>query len=86
MLEVGAEMTGEAVSDLDLLDNYLVHSKTKKRLASFNELATECFNKGKPMTGLGWHHSPKTSWDEKQGQGDAYFTFRLRCQCGRSRS
>ncbi len=27
------------------------------------------------MTGLGWHHSPKTSWDEKQGQGDAYFTF-----------
>ncbi|MCX6122073.1 MAG: xanthine dehydrogenase family protein molybdopterin-binding subunit [Ignavibacteriales bacterium] len=75
LLEVGAEMTGEAVSDLDLLDNYLVNKKTKERLASFNELATVCFDKGKPMIGLGWHRSPKTSWDETQGQGDAYFTF-----------
>ena len=75
LLEVGAEMTGVTVNDLDLLDNYLVHGKTKERFASFNELAAECFNKGKPMIGLGWHHSPKTSWDERQGQGDAYFTF-----------
>ena len=75
LLEVGAEMTGEAVYDLDLLDNYLVNVKTKERLMSFNELATVCFNNGKPMIGLGWHHSPKTSWDERQGQGDAYFTF-----------
>jgi CO/xanthine dehydrogenase Mo-binding subunit len=74
-LEVGAEMTGDAVSDLDLFDNYLINIKTKKRLASFNELATTCFNKGRSMIGLGWHHSPKTSWDEKQGQGEAYFTF-----------
>jgi len=54
-------MTGVAASDLDLVDNYLMSIQTKKRLASFNELATECFNKGKPMIGLGWHHSPKTS-------------------------
>jgi CO/xanthine dehydrogenase Mo-binding subunit len=27
------------------------------------------------MVASGWHHSPKTSWDEKNGQGDAYFTF-----------
>ena len=75
LLEVGAEMTGDAVSDLDLLDNYLINIKTKKPLASFNELATACFNKGKPMVSHGWHHSPKTSWDERQGQGEAYFTF-----------
>jgi len=75
LLEVGAEMTGNAVNDLDLLDNYLMNKKTKERLASFSELTTTCFNKGKPMIGLGWHHSPKTSWDEKQGTGDAYFTF-----------
>jgi len=56
LLEVGAEMTGDAVSDLDLLDNYLINIKTKKPLASFNELATACFNKGKPMVSHGWHH------------------------------
>ena len=27
------------------------------------------------MVGLGWHRSPETSWDEKLGQGEAYFTF-----------
>jgi CO/xanthine dehydrogenase Mo-binding subunit len=75
LLEVGADMTGNASGDLDLTDNYLVNGKTKERLASFIELASECFNKGKPMIGLGWHHSPKTSWDERTGHGDAYFTF-----------
>jgi len=75
LLEVAADMTGVAISDLELIDNYLISTKTKKRFASFNELAMECFNTGKPMIGLGWHHSPKTSWDEKNGQGDAYFTF-----------
>jgi CO/xanthine dehydrogenase Mo-binding subunit len=75
LLEVAADMIGVAARDLDIVENYLISIQTKKRLASFNELATECFNKGKPMIGLGWHHSPKTSWDEKQGQGDAYFTF-----------
>ncbi len=75
LLEIGAEIMSASVSDLDLLDNYLINIKTKERLASFNELATACFDKGKSMTGLGWHHSPKTSWDERQGQGDAYFTF-----------
>jgi CO/xanthine dehydrogenase Mo-binding subunit len=75
LLEVGAEMTGASVSDLDLIDNYLTNRTTKERLASFNELAAVSFNKGKPMIGLGWHHSPKTSWDEKEGKGEAYFTF-----------
>jgi CO/xanthine dehydrogenase Mo-binding subunit len=75
LLEVAAEMTKQAISNLELIDNYIVSIKTKERLVSFNELAAECFNKGKPMIGLGWHHSPKTSWDEREGQGDAYFTF-----------
>jgi CO/xanthine dehydrogenase Mo-binding subunit len=75
LLEVGAEMTGSTAGDLDLIENYLINVKSKERLASFNELAAECFSKGKPMIGLGWHHSPKTSWDERTGQGEAYFTF-----------
>ena len=75
LLEVGAEMTGSDVNSLDLEGNYLVHSKTHERLASFSELTTACFNKGKPMIGLGWHKSPPTSWHEEEGHGEAYFTF-----------
>ena len=75
LMEVGSEMTSTEVNDLGLVDNYLVNVKTKQRLATFSELAGECFNKGKPMIGLGWHTSPKTSWHEEEGQGEAYFTF-----------
>jgi CO/xanthine dehydrogenase Mo-binding subunit len=41
----------------------------------FAEVASECFRRGVPMYGFGWFHSPKTSWDEERGQGEAYFTF-----------
>jgi CO/xanthine dehydrogenase Mo-binding subunit len=27
------------------------------------------------MYGLGWHKSPKTTWNEEHGSGEAYFTF-----------
>jgi CO/xanthine dehydrogenase Mo-binding subunit len=75
LLEVGAEMTGVDLGALDLEDNYLVETNKSERLASFAELATVCFNKGKPMIGLGWHKSPPTSWHEEEGHGEAYFTY-----------
>ncbi|MCX6143696.1 MAG: xanthine dehydrogenase family protein molybdopterin-binding subunit [Ignavibacteriales bacterium] len=75
LLEVGAEMTGVEIIALDLADNYLIRKNSMERLASFGELTTACFNKGKPMIGLGWHKSPPTSWHEEEGTGEAYFTF-----------
>jgi CO/xanthine dehydrogenase Mo-binding subunit len=75
LLDVGAEMTGVGIDDLDLADNYLIRKSTAERLASFSELTNACFNKGKPMIGLGWHKSPPTSWHEEEGKGEAYFTF-----------
>ncbi|RPI00964.1 MAG: hypothetical protein EHM64_16420 [Ignavibacteriae bacterium] len=75
LLEVGAEMTGQPANVLELLENRLINKKTNEPLMSFNELAAACFDRGRPMTALGWHHSPKTSWDERLGHGDAYFTF-----------
>ncbi|MEO8167763.1 MAG: molybdopterin cofactor-binding domain-containing protein, partial [bacterium] len=41
--------------------------------------AAEAFNRGKPMYGFGWFKSPKTSWDEEKGRGEAYFTFVYGC-------
>jgi CO/xanthine dehydrogenase Mo-binding subunit len=75
LLGAGAEMVGCDAKELDLADNYLVDQKSNERLASFNELAAECFKQGKPMYGFGWFKSPHTSWDEERGQGEAYFTF-----------
>jgi CO/xanthine dehydrogenase Mo-binding subunit len=75
LLAVGAEMVKVAVESCDLADDCLVEKGSGRRLASFSEVAAECFRRGKTMCGLGWHKAPPTSWHEEQGQGEAYFTF-----------
>ncbi len=77
-LDVGSKMTGVALDELNLKENFLVNPEGK-RLVSFSELAVETFNRGKPMFGFGWFKSPKTSWDEEKGLGEAYFTFVYGC-------
>jgi CO/xanthine dehydrogenase Mo-binding subunit len=75
LLEVGCELLKVAPADCEFTDNYLVAKAGGKRLASFNEVAAECFHRGKPMYGLGWHKAPPTSWHDETGRGEAYFTF-----------
>jgi CO/xanthine dehydrogenase Mo-binding subunit len=75
LLEVGAEMVKVAPEQCELADNYLVEKRSGKRLASFTEVAAECFRRGKAMHALGWHKAPPTSWQEEEGKGEAYFTF-----------
>jgi CO/xanthine dehydrogenase Mo-binding subunit len=75
MLGVGAEMTKMAPEQCDLAENHLIDKAGRRRLASFTELAAECFRRGKPMHALGWHQAPPTSWHEEEGKGEAYFTF-----------
>ncbi len=45
------------------------------RSLSFEEIVARAFDQGCPLLGFGWHHAPETSWDEKRGRGQAYFTF-----------
>jgi len=54
--------------------NYFVDIKNRKRIL-FSEVAEECFQRGISLFGFGWFKSPETTWDEKTGRGDAYFTF-----------
>jgi CO/xanthine dehydrogenase Mo-binding subunit len=75
LLEVGAEMVKLPQHKCELAGDHLVEQGTGKRLVSFTELAAECFRRGKPMYGLGWHKAPPTSWHEEEGKGEAYFTF-----------
>ncbi len=75
LLEAGAALTGLPRERLALLDGHLVDRNASAPLATFAELAAECFRQGRPMFGFGWHRARSTSWDEERGQGDAYFTF-----------
>jgi CO/xanthine dehydrogenase Mo-binding subunit len=75
LLRIGAAMSGVAEPACELAGDYLVEQATGRRLASFTEVAAECFRRGEPMYGLGWHKAPPTSWHEKDGTGEAYFTF-----------
>jgi len=75
MLDVAGAMAGLTPRELDMADGYIVRAGDGTRVASFTEVAAECFARGRPMHGMGWHRSPKTTWDEATGQGDAYFTF-----------
>jgi CO/xanthine dehydrogenase Mo-binding subunit len=42
---------------------------------SFEEAVARAYAGGRPLLGFGWHKSPRTTWDDKTGRGDAYFTF-----------
>jgi CO/xanthine dehydrogenase Mo-binding subunit len=75
LLAAGATLTSLPAERLVLRAGHLVDAERDERLASFAELAAECFKQGRPMFGFGWHPSPKVSWDEEHGRGDAYFTF-----------
>jgi CO/xanthine dehydrogenase Mo-binding subunit len=75
LLDVAAGMSGLSPRELELAEGYVIKTADRSRLASFAEVAAECFEKGRPMHGIGWHRSPKTTWDEATGQGDAYFTY-----------
>jgi CO/xanthine dehydrogenase Mo-binding subunit len=75
LLGVGAELTRVAAEKCELAGNYLVEKRSGKRLASFTEVAAECFRRGRAMHALGWHKAPHTSWHDEEGKGEAYFTF-----------
>jgi CO/xanthine dehydrogenase Mo-binding subunit len=75
LLEVASSMLKIDQQECEFADNYLVKKSNGKRMASFTEVAAECFHRGKPMYGFGWHKAPPASWHEKDGTGEAYFTF-----------
>jgi len=42
---------------------------------ALEDLAAACFEKGVSLYAHGWYKAPATSWNEEDGQGDAYFTY-----------
>lgn len=75
LLDAAAQMTSRPASELSLRRGHLIVAESGEQLCTFSALAAECFRQGRPMYGLGWNKSPRTTWHEHNGQGDAYFTF-----------
>ena len=73
LLEVVAERTGAAPERLAVLPGRIEGPEGLS--VSFAEAAQAAFDAGRPLLGFGWFKSPRTSWHEDSGQGEAYFTF-----------
>lgn len=75
MLKVASEILKVPVYSLTIRNGIVMINKIKKTNLTFKDLASECFKRGIKLIEVGWYKSKKTSWDEDEGQGDAYFTF-----------
>lgn len=78
MKPVAAEILGCLPSAVEFKNNFIYgvnkKHKSKNRL-SFAKLADACFKIGISLYAQGWQKSPSTTWNEKTGRGDAYFTY-----------
>ena len=74
LLDVAAEMLETSAADLRMARGRVVSAVDSQSLP-FGDVVARAFAAGRPLFALGWHRAPHTSWDEKRGCGEAYFTF-----------
>ena len=46
----------------------------------FKKAVEKTYQAGENLSSYGWYKAPKVSWEDKTGQGDAYFTYVYGCQ------
>jgi CO/xanthine dehydrogenase Mo-binding subunit len=57
-----------------------VTTKGSGKRLSFPDLCRLAYQKGVNLSAIGWYNGPTVHWDEKKGQGPAYFTYVYGCQ------
>jgi CO/xanthine dehydrogenase Mo-binding subunit len=75
LLAYAAEKRGLKPAQLDLVDDHLLDKKSAAQLATFDELALECFSAKVHLAASGWYAPPRKKWDRAAGQGQAYTTY-----------
>jgi CO/xanthine dehydrogenase Mo-binding subunit len=75
LFDVVAETLGAGRETLIASGGRIFAREAPDRGRTFDEAVAIAFSRGRPLLGFGWHKSPRTTWDEATGQGDAYFTF-----------
>ncbi len=67
--------------DLIVFENNQVYVKDKEKFRlTFQEFANLAYKTGICLASIGWYPGPKIHWEEKTGQGSAYFTYVYGCQ------
>ncbi len=71
----------DVTEDCNLLFNGgLITNENGDKKISIKELCSLAYNEGCDMSVIGSYTGPKVDWDEKNGQGNAYFTYVYGCQ------
>lgn len=80
LLGVAVKSLKASAEDLAWGDNKIWVKADSGRSISFEEAVSLAQSQGELLTQLGWYKSPAVTWDERHGQGDAYFTYVYGCQ------
>lgn len=67
-------------SELLFEKSHVYLKRNKRRRISFSELCSLAYSKGENLSTVGWYKGPNVHWEEKTGQGTAYFTYVYGCQ------
>jgi len=75
LLDVAAGELGASAGALAAKGGSVFVKGRAERSIPFDEVVRKAYAQGRSLLGFGWHKAPATSWDERRGSGDAYFTY-----------
>jgi CO/xanthine dehydrogenase FAD-binding subunit len=73
------ELGVKSIKDTDWKKDKIFTKGTHKYI-SFKKAVEKTYKAGENLSAYGWFKAPEVSWEEKTGQGDAYFTYVYGCQ------
>jgi len=80
LLGVAAELLNAPYEEITAAGGKMYVNEDPARCMEFKDVAKAAYGKGQLMAAIGWYQAPRVSWDEKTGQGKAYFTYVYGCQ------
>ncbi|MCK4546858.1 MAG: xanthine dehydrogenase family protein [Candidatus Eisenbacteria sp.] len=72
---VGASILGVPLHDVLGEGGVLYAGQKQDKSVAVEDVARECISRRVHLAAQGWFRAPKTSWDPKRGQGDAYMVY-----------
>jgi len=80
LFEGAAAKLGVGPEELAAASNEIYVAGDRARRMSFDDAVKLAWNEGRLMAQFGWYGAPHVGWDERTGQGKAYFTYVYACQ------
>lgn len=67
-------------AEFDFIDGIVQVKDDSTKKMFFSDLCMNAYKSGISLATIGWYKGPNVHWDEKTGQGSAYFTYVYGCQ------